>query len=147
MRTNKLLAVTLGMGALAMVGCNGKTSATLQGANLNNSSDLPTLPGANEGGNGGNGGGGGGGGSGPTCALGTAWQGFSGIDLTADRVDNTIGADRGRVKPYTALMTEFPRVLNNTPSLLSSMGSTFGAAPARWYQEAQGGAITSYSSF
>ncbi|HEX4621567.1 MAG TPA: hypothetical protein VH208_08370, partial [Myxococcaceae bacterium] len=70
-----------------------------------------------------------------------------GLELTADRLDADIGLDRGRVKPYGALTTEYPRVLTNTPGLIPQMASTFASPPARWYSEPQGSAITAYSSF
>src|SRR5688572_20524607 len=52
------------------------------------------------------------------CAKGASYTGFGGTQLEIGRIENEIGVDRARVKPYTSLQTEFPRVLTNTPALL-----------------------------
>jgi hypothetical protein len=130
--------------ALAVLaGCNGKTSATMSGGTDPLGGTPPTV-GPNPTGS-----------TGPTtppppaphCDFGQTYTGFGGLDLTTDRLDADIGLDRGRVKPYTALTTEYPRVLGNSPALIPQMASTFASPPARWFSEPQGSAITAYSSF
>ena len=46
-------------------------------------------------------------------------------------------ADRARAKPYSALLTEYTRVLGaaNRPSSIDGLGATFGEPAARWYIE------------
>jgi hypothetical protein len=141
MKTFFATAISLAA-AVLVLGCNGRTNATMNGAN-----PLDTTPptvGPNPTGPGGTGG------TpppAPHCDFGQSYTGFAGIDLTSDRVDSDIGVDRGRVKPYSALTTEYPRVLGNTPALIPQMASTFSSPPPRWFSEPQGSAITEYSSF
>lgn len=82
-----------------------------------------------------------------TCAAGTAYVGFAGTELTAGRAVEVIGVDRGRVKPYSAFVGEYPRVLGSTPSTLAAMGPTFGRPADRWYTEPQASAISVYSAY
>lgn len=81
------------------------------------------------------------------CDFGKRYVGFAGTELEAGRVDNVPGIDRARLKPFSALGAEYRRVLGNTPALVSTMGSTFGQPPARWYVEPQASAITLYSAY
>jgi hypothetical protein len=67
--------------------------------------------------------------------------------LEAGRVDNDLGLERARVKPYTALSTEYQRVLGNNPALVAQSATTFGQDPARWYTEPTSSAVTVYSAF
>lgn len=60
---------------------------------------------------------------------------FDGTSLTANRAVGQAGVNRRRVKPYSALQTELPRVLGNTPASLAGASATFGAPPVRWYEE------------
>ena len=80
----------------------------------------------------------------PKCApdmRGKEYAGFDAQKLAADRIDEAIGVDRGRVKPYSALVGEYPRVLGSTPSSLQTAGGTLGESPARWYAEPKASAI------
>ena len=67
---------------------------------------------------------------------------FDGTSLLASRSVAVPNVDRQRVKPYSALQTEFPRVLATTPASLAAAGTTFGAAPARWFEEPQSSAVS-----
>lgn len=62
--------------------------------------------------------------------------GLGGEDLAA-QVDGPASGDRGRAKPYTALMTEYSRVLGseNAPASIKTTGPTFGIPSERWYLE------------
>jgi hypothetical protein len=85
----------------------------------------------------------------PTCDIGLAYAGFAGTDLTAGRIPGDLGPERGRVKPFTALVGEVPRVLGSTPGMLAdpSVANTFGIIPARWDEEAQGSGVGVYTMF
>ncbi len=80
-------------------------------------------------------------------AEGQIYQGIGGVDLSAGRVENPLEVDRGRVKPYPVLAGEYQRALGKVPALYPQMATTFGAAPARWYEEPQASAIILYSAF
>lgn len=95
------------------------------------------------------------------CAPGRDYLDFAGNKLTdgtssiagAKRWEEVTGVDRDRFKPFTALQTEYPRVLKavdpnaQAPASLGQSASTFGAAPDRWYTEPQAGAIVVYSAY
>ena len=83
----------------------------------------------------------------PRCDMGKTYTGFAGTMLEAGRVDNDLGVERGRVKPYSALMGEFQRVLGNQPNLITGSGSTFGQDPARWSSEPQSSAVSIYTAY
>ncbi len=80
------------------------------------------------------------------CDLGYTYLGFGGTRLEAGREDEQLGYDRDRVKPYSALGDEYARVLGTTPDLLTTLGSTFGEVPPRWYIEPQATAVSLYSA-
>lgn len=81
------------------------------------------------------------------CKEGVAHIGFGGQDFVADRKPGAIGVDRRRIKPYTALRSEFQRVLGAVPANLTTSQAAFGQIPARWYQEPQAGAVSSYTTY
>ncbi len=83
----------------------------------------------------------------PHCALGKTYTGFGGSNLNATRTDGDIGVDRSRVKPFAALAREYPRVLGNTPGLLSGADSTFGAVADRWFDEPEASAVSLYTAY
>ncbi|MBX7100116.1 MAG: hypothetical protein K1X89_20545 [Myxococcaceae bacterium] len=83
----------------------------------------------------------------PRCDMGRTYTGFAGTELHAGRVDNDLGLERGRVKPFSALTGEYPRVLGNTPAMLAGSDSTFGIVPARWSEEPQLSAISIYTAY
>jgi hypothetical protein len=76
--------------------------------------------------------------AGPQCIVaGKAHIGLGGVDLAAKTNDVAMNADRARVKPYTALVSEYDRVLGsgNHPALIDSTGATFGVPNPRWFLE------------
>ena len=73
---------------------------------------------------------------------GAVHTGFGKTDLNADRVEAQAGADRARIKPYSALKTEVPRVTGQNPSSLDSASGTFGSPQDRWFSEPISGALT-----
>jgi hypothetical protein len=67
---------------------------------------------------------------------------FDGTSLTANRVVAPLGVDRRRLKPYSALRTEYPRVLGTTPASLGGAAPTFSSTPGtRWYEEPAASAV------
>jgi hypothetical protein len=81
-----------------------------------------------------------------TCDTGYNYQGFGGMRLEVGRDEDSVGFDRDRVKPLSALRGEYARVLGTTPALLDSLSNTFGAVPPRWYVEPEANAVSLYSS-
>ncbi len=125
---------------LAVAGCSSDPNSLGDGSG--------DQPGGGGPGAGGGGGGGGGGGTGPACTdKGKAYVGFAGTQLVADRIEFPVGQDRDRVKPFSALQTEYPRVLGASPASLAKMGPTFGQSQARWYDEPEANAVSIYSAF
>ena len=85
-----------------------------------------------------------------TCSLtdGKAYRGLGNLNLVAGRLTEVPKeGNRFRVKPYAALSGEFTRVMGAIPPSLTANASTFAAAPDRWYVEAQGSAVTLFTSF
>jgi hypothetical protein len=71
----------------------------------------------------------------PMCVTGGRPHiGLGGEDVAA-KVDGPAGGDRARIKPFSALTTEYGRVLGKTPSSVDAAGPTFGIAQDRWYFE------------
>jgi len=141
-----LLALAVSVTAVAFLGCNGTSDATLHSQNGIGNSPIDTLPPADV--------------PPPTqppqvqqptntnhCDMGKVYTGFAGTELTAGRYDADLGLETARFKPYTALTTEYPRMLSNTPGLLATAGNTFAIVPARWYVEPQANAISLYTAY
>jgi len=87
--------------------------------------------------------------SAPSCTVfGKPHIGLGGADLAAT-ADGPMGGDRARAKPYTALLTEYGRVLGsqNTPSSIDETGSTFGIPADRWYLEPIASAVFVNTAF
>jgi hypothetical protein len=81
------------------------------------------------------------------CESGRSYEGFGGAQLTQDRKEADVGLERARAKPFTALQTEYPRVLGNTPVLLAESESTFGLTPPRWYPKVDPNAVSLYQAY
>lgn len=73
--------------------------------------------------------------------------GFGKTDFTADRKPGEIGTNRRRVKPYSALSTEFKRALGQAPAGLATNAAAFGESPARWFTEPGEGAVSLYTTY
>lgn len=82
-----------------------------------------------------------------TCKEGDPHKGFADVDFVGDRKPGAIGADRRRVKPYSAMNSEFQRTLGTVPNALAQSGAAFGDVPARWYAEPTAGAISLYTTY
>lgn len=77
----------------------------------------------------------------PALCTGREYVGYGATKLAERRAVAKLGANRGRVKPFGALKTEFERVLGNKPASLATADATFAAAPPRWYAEATANAV------
>lgn len=77
-----------------------------------------------------------------TCQLGKPHPGFASFDFVSDRKAGAIGENRRRVKPYSALRTEFQRALGAVPASFNQSAAAFGETPARWYSEPTAGAVS-----
>ena len=73
--------------------------------------------------------------------------GFANFDFVGDRKAGEIGVNRRRVKPHSALASEFQRTLGVVPAGLASSASAFGDVPARWYAEPAAGAVSLYTTY
>ncbi len=83
----------------------------------------------------------------PALCSGREYVGFGSTPLAAGRVVAKLGVDRLRMKPFSALQTEIPRVLGSTPASLAGSAATFGDAPARWFDEPQANAVALQTAF
>lgn len=83
-----------------------------------------------------------------TCTTrGATHIGYGKKDLAEDRVKAVQGADRGRLKPYSALKTEIKRVTGQSPGSLDAAAGTFGTPQDRFYSEPIASALTVSTSF
>src|SRR5258706_9197998 len=80
------------------------------------------------------------------CDMGKQYTGFAGTMLEAGRIDNDMGLERARVKPYSALTADYQRVLGSNPALVAQSATTFGQDPARWLTEPTSPAGTVYTA-
>jgi hypothetical protein len=62
---------------------------------------------------------------------------FDGSKLEATRVNENVGVNRARLKPFGVLQGEYQRVLGLVPASLAASGGSFDEPPARWFAEAQ----------
>jgi hypothetical protein len=79
--------------------------------------------------------------------FGASYTGFAGERLDDGRVKANIGADRSRVKPYSALRAEYERVLGVAPNGIDQAAPSFGAPPSRFSVEPRASAIQLYSAY
>lgn len=85
-------------------------------------------------------------GTAPVCpGAGKPHIGIGGVDLRAHRVDGAAGLDRGRVKPFSAMAGELPRILGQAPASLNELSTVYGEVPDRWYGEPSGSAMGVYT--
>jgi len=78
---------------------------------------------------------------------GVSHKGFGGRDLTSDRAKAPFNSDRVRLKPFSALRGEYPRVLGTTPASLNGAADTFADASPPWYIEPGASGQTAYAAF
>ncbi|MDB5213665.1 MAG: hypothetical protein JWO86_1592 [Myxococcaceae bacterium] len=62
---------------------------------------------------------------------------FDGSKLEATRINENVGVNRARLKPFAVMQGEYQRVLGLVPASLAASGGSFDVAPERWFAEAQ----------
>jgi len=77
----------------------------------------------------------------PALCTSKTYAGFENKVLTDERKVQKLGTDRARMKPFSALQTEYTRVLGNTPASLTGSAATFGQPAQRWYEEPAANAV------
>jgi hypothetical protein len=60
---------------------------------------------------------------------------FDGTKLEASRVNENVGVNRARIKPYAVMASEYQRVLGVVPPSIKTAGASFDDPPARWFAE------------
>lgn len=62
---------------------------------------------------------------------------FDGTKMEAQRLNENVGVNRARLKPYAVMATEYQRVLGLVPEGIKTSGASFDDPPARWFAESQ----------
>lgn len=75
------------------------------------------------------------------------YKSFDQTSLVAKRAVTRLGNDRARVKPFSALQTEYARVLGAAPASLAGSGATFGQVPKNWSEEPQANAVALQTAY
>lgn len=83
----------------------------------------------------------------PALCKSREYQNFDHQSLTSGRTVTRLGDDRARMKPFSALQTEYTRVLGNTPASLAGSGATFGQVPKMWFQEPEANAVALQTAY
>lgn len=68
---------------------------------------------------------------------GRSYKNFDGNLLEVQRLNENVGVNRARLKPYAVMAGEYQRVLGLVPAGLAGSAGSFDEPPARWYAEAQ----------
>lgn len=66
---------------------------------------------------------------------GRSYVNFDGAKLEAERLNENVGVNRARIKPYAVMAGEYTRVLGSAPPSLAQAASSFEDPPARWFAE------------
>jgi hypothetical protein len=66
---------------------------------------------------------------------GRSYTNFDGAKLEAERLNENVGVNRARIKPYVVMTGEYARVLGSAPPSLAQAASSFEDPPARWFAE------------
>jgi hypothetical protein len=83
----------------------------------------------------------------PALCTSKTYAGFDNRELTSERKVLKLGTDRSRMKPFSALQTEYNRVLGSTPASLTGAAATFGQPPARWNEEPTANAVALQTAY
>jgi hypothetical protein len=87
------------------------------------------------------------GGDGPLCTVeARSYVGLGGFPLEGGRIEAVAYADRVRLKPFGSMAGEYLRVLGAEVNT-APYAATFGAPPARWFEEPQASATTLFATF
>ena len=66
---------------------------------------------------------------------GKSYKHFDGSLLEQTRINENVGVNRARIKPYAVMASEYQRVLGLVPEGIKTAGESFDAPPDRWYAE------------
>jgi len=66
---------------------------------------------------------------------GRSFVNFDGNKLEERRMNENVGVNRARIKPYGVMASEYQRVLGLVPEGIKTAGGSFDAPPQRWYAE------------
>lgn len=128
MKTSILACLFLAATALAVTGCDADPDNLLGGRDPNagpgGSSGDPNDP-ANQ--------------AALECTVqppGRTYAHFDGTSLVEQRINENVGVNRARVKPYAVMAGEYKRVLGAAPPSLAGAAASFDDPPARWFAEA-----------
>lgn len=72
---------------------------------------------------------------------------FDGSKLENNRLNENVGVNRARFKPYAVMTGEYQRVLGVVPPSLAAAGASFDDPPARWYDEAAHSGVSLNAQF
>jgi len=72
---------------------------------------------------------------------------FDGAKLEAQRLNENIGVNRARIKPFAVMAGEYTRVLGTTPPGLAQSAGSFDDAPPRWFEEATHSSVSMSAIF
>lgn len=72
---------------------------------------------------------------------------FDGTHLEANRVNEGLGVNRVRQKPFDVLAGEYQRVIGVVPKELERSGGSFDVAPDRWFTEPSLSAVSLNAMF
>lgn len=67
---------------------------------------------------------------------------FDGSKLEASRVNENVGVNRARTKPFSVLEAEYKRVLGVVTPAIKDSASSFPASTARWYADSSYSAVS-----
>jgi hypothetical protein len=85
---------------------------------------------------------------GPACKPGRDYDGFGGEKIgDTGRAEGEAGQSHRRVKPLSALRTEYARVLGKTPASLAAQSDSIGKQEPRFFAEPQANAVALYSLY
>ena len=62
---------------------------------------------------------------------------FDGSKLEGTRVNENVGVNRARLKPFDVMQGEYQRVLGLVPASLAASAGSFDEPPERWFAEAE----------
>jgi hypothetical protein len=62
---------------------------------------------------------------------------FDGSKLEGTRINENVGVNRARLKPFGVMQGEYQRVLGVVPASLAASAGSFDEPPARWFAEAE----------
>jgi hypothetical protein len=87
---------------------------------------------------------------GPLCTEkpeGRSYTLFDGSHMEESRVNENVGLNRARLKPYAVMAGEYQRVLGLVPPSLAGAAGSFDDPPARWFSETEYSGVSMHALF